>query len=245
MRVQRDARQRAARLALAAGDQDQDVVVGHVVDVVLAEERRQPLQIAAFARRGVDVAQRSGRPAPRCGRRRARRSAIDSTRATLLAKQVTATRPRRPRISADSALAHLGLAAGMALDHRIGGVADHRQHALVAQRRQRGLVGRRADQRRRVELPVAGVQHGAVRRVDHQRLRFRDRVRHADEAQREGLQVDRAAGRHHVELHLVAATAPRPACGAAPRRRTGWHRPGSAAAATARRPRRYGPHARG
>ena len=35
-----------------------------------------------------------------------------------------------------------------------------------------------ADDRRRIDLPVAGVQHGAERRADDQRVRFRDRMRH-------------------------------------------------------------------
>ena len=57
--VERDARQRRARLALAAGDQDQQIVVGDVVRLVLADEGRDAGEVAAFARGGVDVAQRA------------------------------------------------------------------------------------------------------------------------------------------------------------------------------------------
>ena len=91
----------------------------------------------------------------------------------------------------------------MPLDHRICGITDDRQHALLAQRSQRGLVGRRPDKRRRVQLPIAGVQNDAGRGVDHQRLRLGDRVRQADEAQREGLQVEASAGRDDVDADLV------------------------------------------
>ena len=112
-------------------------------------------------------------------------SAIDSMRATLLAKQVTATRPAQVADQRRQAAAYVLFAAGVALDHRIGRIADHGQHAFVAELGQRGLVRRRPEQRRRIEFPVAGVQNGTRRRVDHQRLRLGDGVRHADEAQRE------------------------------------------------------------
>ena len=148
MVVPGDARQRTARLALAAGDQQQDVVVRDVVDVVLGQERRQGLQIAALAGRRVHVAQRpadNGHAAPRVLRRQRHRfhprdvagEAGDRDAAAQVADQ------------RGQAAAHVQLAAGMALDHRIGRIADHRQHALVAERGQRGLIRRRPQQRRR------------------------------------------------------------------------------------------------
>jgi hypothetical protein len=48
-----------------------------------------------------------------------------------------------------------------------------------------GLVGRQADQRARIELPVACVQDRAIRGAQHQRLRLRDGVRDGQELQRE------------------------------------------------------------
>ena len=119
MRVHRDARQRAARLALAAGDQDQQIVVRDIVGLVLADEARNGRQIAAFARRRLQVAQAAADqrhaapgilrrqrdrspPAPRCWRSRSR------------------PRARAGRGSAPAGAPHIGLRAGMALDHRVG-----------------------------------------------------------------------------------------------------------------------------
>jgi hypothetical protein len=62
------------------------------------------------------------------------------------------------------------------LANRIGGIADQREAAFRAQRLELSLVGRRADHRRRIELPVASVQHVAERRPQDQRVRFRDRM---------------------------------------------------------------------
>ena len=77
-------------------------------------------------------------------------------------------------------LGDVGFRRRAALAHGVGGIADQRQAALVAERAQLRLVGRRADHRRRIDLPVAGVQHGAERRADDQRVRFRDRMRDRD-----------------------------------------------------------------
>ena len=82
-------------------------------------------------------------------------------RATLEAKVVTATRPRRAADQFGERLRDIGLGRRAALAHRVGGIADQREAALVAERAQLGFVGRRADDRRRIDLPVAGVQHGA------------------------------------------------------------------------------------
>ena len=103
-----------------------------------------------------------GRPARRCARRRA-----PPARCSRPGRRCWRSRSPRPgragrRSARAERAAHLGLGAGMPLDHGVGAVADHRQHALVAERGERGLVGRRADQRVRVELPVAGVQDDAV-----------------------------------------------------------------------------------
>ena len=185
MGVHGDAGQRAARLALAAGDQDQQVVVRDVVDVVLAQERRDAGEIAAFARRGLQVAQRAADQrdaAPGIAARRARWI----PRARRWRRSRSPRRARAGRGSARRGFARTSASlpewpSTMALveSQTIASTPS------LAQRRERGLVGRRADQRVGIELPVAGVQH--ARRaacVIDQRLRFRDRMRHADEAQR-------------------------------------------------------------
>ena len=115
-------------------------------------------------------------------------------RTTLDAKQVTAMRPRKVAQQRREALPHLGFTAGMAFHHGIGGIADHRQHASLAQRCQCRLIGSRPDQRLRVKFPVTGMQQHAMRRIDHQRLRLGDGMRDAQELQPERRQIDRAAG---------------------------------------------------
>ena len=103
-----------------------------------------------------------GRPPRPRGRRRGRRRRPARRRATLEAKVVTATRagalgdqrlsasPRRrsPRASARRA-------------PRWSKSPISAEAALLAERAQLRLVGRRPDHRGRIELPVAGVQHGA------------------------------------------------------------------------------------
>src|SRR3546814_10907768 len=58
-------------------------------------------------------------------------------------------------------LAHLALGAGLAPHHGVGGIANHGEDVFIGERLQPLLVISLADQRRGVELPVAGVQHGA------------------------------------------------------------------------------------
>ena len=246
MVVAGDARQRAARLALAAGDQHQQVVVGNVVDIVLAQERRQAGEVAALARRRLHVAQDAadqgdaapGMPAPA--------SATDSTRATLhgeaghrhAAAQAADQRGqvlRAPRASQPEWPSTIALVESQTIASTPSSPSAVSAASSVG--------GPTSGVGSSFQSPVCSTTPDGVR--DRQRLRFRDRVRHADEAQRERLQLDRAAGRDDVQLHLIQQLRLAPACGAAPRRRTAWRRPGSAVAATARRPRPDDPRAHG
>ena len=68
--------------------------------------------------------------------------------------------------------------------------------ALGAERAQLRLVGRRPQHRRRIELPVAGVQHVAVRRAQDQRVGFRDRMGDRDKLDVERPDVEARAERH-------------------------------------------------
>ena len=102
-------------------------------------------------------------------------------------------------------LRHIGFRGRAAVAHGVGGIADQRQHALVAQRGKLRLVGRRAEERRRIDLPVAGMQHGAARRADRERVRFRDRVRDVDEVDRERTKRQAPAERHDVDRDLRRA----------------------------------------
>ena len=91
----------------------------------------------------------------------------------------------------------LGLRGRAPFPHRIGGIADQRQHAGIAQLAQTPLVGRHADDRRRVDLPVTGVQHGADRSLDRQRVGFRNRMGNRNEFDIERAEIDPAARWHH------------------------------------------------
>ena len=61
----------------------------------------------------------------------------------------------------------------------------------------------RAQQRVRIDLPVAGVQDRAQRRADRQAVRLGDRVGQRDQLQLERAELDRAAQRHLGDLRLV------------------------------------------
>ena len=232
---QRDARQRAARLALAAGDQHQQVVVRHVVDIVFGQERRQVAQIAAFARGGIDVAQRAA------DQRDAAPGVVRGQRDRFHPRDVAGEAGDGDAAASGRGSAPTGCGAPRAsLPEWPSTIALVESQTIASTPRSPSAASAASS----VGGPISGVgssfqspvcSSSAVRRVDHQRLRLRDRVRHADELQRERRQVERAAGRHDVQLDLLGQLRPRPACGAAPRRRTASHRPGTAAAATARR----------
>ena len=98
---------------------------------------------------------------------------------------------------------NIRLRSGMPLHQRVGAVANHGQHTAVAKLLERRLVGRRSDQRLGVKFPVASVHDRPMRGRDRQGLRLGDGVRHAQKAQRERRQLERPAGRDHMQLHLV------------------------------------------
>ena len=62
--------------------------------------------------------------------------------------------------------------------------------AVGAERAELGLVGRRAEDRGRIELPIAGVQHVAERRADNKRVGNRDRMGDGDELDIERAEVE-------------------------------------------------------
>ena len=182
-----------ARLALAAGAGDQHPVARQLRGVVLAEKARPVPQIAVFPRRLVHPAQGSaaqggvpaGRPGDRGDRlepRDVRREGGNGDPAVVFADQI------------DQALPDIRFRAGPALLEHVGRIADQRQDAVIADPAQRRLVDRRADQRVRVELPVAGVEHGAQRRADQQGVRLRDRMGQAYEFDAERTDLEGRAG---------------------------------------------------
>ena len=92
-------------------------------------------------------------------------------------------------------LGDLGFRGRAPFAHRVGGIADQRHQAGIAEFAQPPFVGRFADDRRRIDLPVAGVQHGAELGMDRQRMRFRNRMRDRNELDIERPDIDAAARR--------------------------------------------------
>src|SRR3546814_17378547 len=70
---------------------------------------------------------------------------------------------RRPPRSTrtDTLFPNTTLFRSLAPHHGVGGIANHGEDVFIGERLQPLLVISLADQRRGVELPVAGVQHGA------------------------------------------------------------------------------------
>ena len=93
-------------------------------------------------------------------------------------------------------------AARLGVEH-VGRIADHRQHALVADRLHLRRSRRRPHLRLVVELPVAGVEDAAERRVDDETVPFGNRVRHRGVAELEVAERQRPAHRDDVELDLL------------------------------------------
>ncbi len=89
-----------------------------------------------------------------------------------------------------------------ALTHGVGRIADQRHDAFIADFAQPLLVGRLADDRRRIDLPVTGMQHCAGGRADRERMGFGNRVRDRNEFHAERADVDGAARRHDCDRDL-------------------------------------------
>ena len=81
-------------------------------------------------------------------------------------------------------LADEPLRAGHARPLGVRRVAEQQVDALVAELREPADVGLEPVDRRVVELPVAGVEDAARRRLEHDRDGVGDRVRHAHELER-------------------------------------------------------------
>jgi hypothetical protein len=99
-------------------------------------------------------------------------------------------------------LCHLGFRGRTPLAHGIGGIADQRQQAGITQLAQPPFIGRQADDRGRVDLPVPGMQHRADLGVNRKRMRFRNRMRDRDELDIERADINPATGRNHGDGNL-------------------------------------------
>ena len=88
------------------------------------------------------------------------------------------------------------------LEH-VGGIAHEREHARVADLRQDIGDRRLAEDRRLVDLPVAGVEDVAERRLDEQAVALGDGVRQRDEADFERAELEAPTALDDVELDLA------------------------------------------
>ncbi len=136
-----DARQGRARLALAAGAEVEDLVAREVAGLGVGDEGLHALQQArpSAPPAAMRIIERPTRQTRRPLASAARM--MVSMRATLEAKQATATLPFSVADQGVEGLADLGLRAGLAVDEDVGGIADHGQHALVAEAADGVLVG--------------------------------------------------------------------------------------------------------
>ena len=139
MLVFRDARQRRARLALAPGGDRQHLVARQARERVGAEERRQAVEVTALARNRDDALHRA--------------THHDDLTAVGEARFGGDAQPRDVRgegrhDDAALGLAHefgeapsdVGLRGAFAFAEHVGGIADQREHALLAQRPQAGFI---------------------------------------------------------------------------------------------------------
>src|SRR4029078_2524818 len=102
----------------------------------------------------------------------------------------------------EQALVDALLGARRLLLENVGRIAHQCEHAAIADLGQDIGIGRRAEDRRLVDLPVAGVEDIAERRLDQQPVPFGDRMRERDEADLEGAELDGPATLDNVELDL-------------------------------------------
>ena len=205
-----DARKRRAWLPLAAGTERNHLVGRQIAVDVDVAKILDALEIAGLAR---DLRRRvpsPARPAPPRGRRRPPPAPPTRIRATLEAKVVTPTRPGALAIRSASACADVGFRGRAALADSIGGIAEQREAAFVAERTQLGLVGRRTDHRGLVDLPVAGMQHGSEPCAQDETVRFRDRMRHRHVFDIERAEREAAAERHDIDRNFRDAALAQP-----------------------------------
>jgi hypothetical protein len=201
VRARRDARQGGRDLSLAAGAEVEDLVGREVARLVVVHERRdvgeQPHRLRRRSHAVHGAAEQADAPVDAIAAR-----ITLSIRATLEAKQPTATLPLSEPISSIRRRdAELG--AGGALDETL--VLSQVMASTPSSPRpaQLGVVGRRADQRVGIDLPVAGVQDGAQRRLDRQPVRLRDGVRDGHELDPERPELQIAAQRDLGQADLI------------------------------------------
>ena len=198
------AAQRAQRLALRPRRDDDDAVVGPVVE--LARRDQRPLRHDDVTERAPDVdvlahrAADQARPCARAPRRRRRPAARGgcSTRSDVVTIRPWQRANTRSRFGPTT----------LSDDRRPGPVrvrrvAAQQQHPVAPQLGEPRHVGRRAADRRLVELVVAGEQDGPELAAQDHPDHVRDRVRQVDELDLERARLHLLARREHLEIRLA------------------------------------------
>ena len=170
--------------------------------MILGDDRREVLQVAAVARRAHHPGHgTAGEPDPAA---MGGGDLADGVQARDVGGEAG---DQHPVLQAAQKLHQrrpdLGLRARLALDQGVGGIADHGEQILVAERAQRVLVVVVSDQGLRVQLPVAGVQHRTRRGPDHQRIGLGDGMGERDQLDLERPHGEAPAKRHLDDLDLV------------------------------------------
>ena len=212
-----DPGQGTARLALAAGAQIEHPCRGRRSASRSSRIGRDVLQVADLACRIDHAPHRASdheQLAPRrAGGEHRRLQAGDVRREAGEDDAVPLRADQRGQAVTD-----LGLGTGGARREHVRAVAQHRQHAVLADQLEGVDVGAGADQGGRVELPVAGVQDAAEGGVEHERVGIGDRVGDVDEAAVQAADLERLAGLDDADRHVARRNRSRRASPAGRRR---------------------------
>ena len=186
------ARERRARLALAAGGERQNVVARQALERVHAEELRHAVEHAAFARDRDDALHRAPQNADLPTRGEAglggRAQARDVGGEGGDDHPALRLGDRGPRSTAATSRSDgLSPSRSTLVESQTSASTPSSPSALKPR-----LVGRRADDRGRVDLPVAAMDDQAGRRADRERRAFRDRMGDRDEFDVERSDLDAA-----------------------------------------------------
>ena len=124
------------------------------------------------------------------------------------ANEATRMRPVRSGISCRNASPDESLGAGHPGPLGVRRVAEQQVDAAVAELGERADVGLEPVDRCVVELPVARVEDASGRRLDDDRHRVGDRVRHPDELEPERAELDRRRPPGSASASSVVAPSP-------------------------------------
>ena len=194
-----DPAERRARLALAAGGDDQHILARQAHRLVERDRRGEIAQIAGRLGDAQDPVERAAgdaHPPPGLDR-----DLADGLQPRGVGREGRDQHPplRRLDLRAQPGVDAFLRSRRLGLEH-VGRIAHQGEHALVADPRQHLGARRLAKHRRVVDLPVAGVEHAAERSFDEQPVALGNRVRKRDEADLERPQLDGAAAFDDVEL---------------------------------------------